>query len=382
MGRERRKNVRAYQRETNRLRVELEERFDSLLREQDDLADLADLVTARSAANEPFHRWMAYRQGFAPELVRRFLKNSKPESGPVLDPFAGSGTVAIECARAGRTACSIDAMPTLAHSLASRFLREVPAWPDMSMTADMGGLWAAAVHPAHQAAVLLAAARTVDGEGHRRAERLKPAAMVQQILEWMRVDCASPLPPVALVLCADARALPLKPASMGGVLTSPPYLSRYDYARVNEPMERLLGWRTKGALRRTQVRAARNLPTGNAKAPLPEVVAEIEREAATQGGPDRVRTVRGYFSDLARVIDGLADTLQDNAPCWINMAGTDHQRVYIPSDLIVAAIAAERGFRIEGIDIARELRPSGRHLGAMEHVAPRECVIRLRRKRR
>ncbi len=379
MGRERRKNVRAYQRETTQCRVDLEEQFESVLEDDD---DLVHHITARGARDEPFHRWFAYRQGFAPQLVRNFLRDAATTAGPILDPFAGSGTVAIECARLGRASCAVDAMPTLCRIIAARFFREVPAWPDLPPKADLGGLWAAAQHPAHQAAVLLAAARTVDGEGHRRAEKVSAAQQVATILEWMQTDCAKPLEQQALVLNADARDLPLRAAMFGGALTSPPYLSRYDYARVNEPMERLLGLRGKGALRRSQVRAARHLPAGHAQAELPEAVAEIERESAAQGGPARVQVVRGYFSDLARVLEGLASCLQDNAPCWINVAGTDHQRVYVPSDLILAQMAQARGFRVEKICVARMLRRSGRHLGALEHVAPRESVLRLRRRPR
>ena len=34
---------------------------------------LADLVTATALREEPFHRWLSYKQAFAPALVRMFL---------------------------------------------------------------------------------------------------------------------------------------------------------------------------------------------------------------------------------------------------------------------------------------------------------------------
>jgi hypothetical protein len=65
---------------------------------------------------------------------------------------------------------------------------------------------------------------------------------------------------------------------------------------------------------------------------------------------------------------------------WFNIAGTDHQRVYVPSDLVAAALAEERGFKVENIVVARELRDSGRNLGALRGVTPRESVLQLRKR--
>ena len=143
MGRKWGAGVRAYQREHVKAREALEERYEGLL-EADE--SLAELVTGEGAKAEPHHRWLPFRQQFSPGLVRRFLAEAEP-TDPVLDPFSGSGTVAIECARAGRAAIGVEGIPVLAWLTAARF------------------------RPGEDARVLelLATARSVTGEGRAKA---------------------------------------------------------------------------------------------------------------------------------------------------------------------------------------------------------------------
>jgi hypothetical protein len=54
-------------------------------------------------------------------------------------------------------------------------------------------------------------------------------------------DRARPLAASATMVVGDARFLPLVDGCIGGVLTSPPYLSRYDYSRITSVLDRL--WR-------------------------------------------------------------------------------------------------------------------------------------------
>ncbi len=374
MPRQRKGAVRAHQKAAAAVRVELEERFDDLLFED---ADFVPLITAHGARAEPFHRWFRYRQGFAPEFVRRFLTEARLPDGPVLDPFSGSGTVAIECARSGRDAIAVEVLSALAFLTSARMLGAIPDWEGLDPLRDHAQLMREATHPGHKAAVLCAAARTVDGEG-RQKDGVAPD--VRSLLDLMREDSGTTLSGRALVLAADARALPLAEGSIAGVLTSPPYLSRYDYTRINERIQRLHEDGGKGRQRRSQLRASRNIAASRGGTALHPVIDEISREAFERSGPARARQLASYFTDLARVLDELARVMKPKAPCWFNIAGTDHQRVYVPSDLVAAALAEERGFRVEKIIVARALRESGRSLGALTHVAPRESVLFLRRR--
>ena len=371
------KNVRAFQRAEAAEREALEREFAARLVEA---PELEQLVTAKDAREEDFHRWHRYRQGFAPALVRSFLETAFPVGGPILDPFSGSGTVVTECARRRSSAVGVDALASLVAVANARFGEIPPAWPELPETDDPKAMMEAATHPQHRAAVLLAEAGAVDGEG-RRLRGLEPLGeRVRRILTMMAEDLRVPLRGEAKVIHGDARALPFERASIGGILTSPPYLARYDYARINAPLERLLPASPGGApekkalVRSSTERGAK----GPAQSPHPAVAECIER-LTEDGDRDLANVARAYFADMGRAIAECGRVAAPGAPFWLNVAGADLKRVYVPADLILASVAEDSGFEVEEIRVARRLRSQWRRLGDIEESAPREVVILLRK---
>ena len=319
--------------------------------------DLAPLVVAQQAQGEPYHRWLRYRQGFAPELVRRFLQENSVVSGPVLDPFSGSGTVATECGRQGVSAVGLDVVGSLT------FMAHARRGVDEETEA--------------RAAELLAAASGVDGEG--RQKRGGHVVEKDAVLEMMRQDREAHEPPAAgRYVRGDARVLPLDTAAFRGALTSPPYLSRYDYSRVNDPAERL--WSRRGGRRRQrqQLRARAGGARG-AASPVHDAAEEAAARLMEDGRADEARSVRAYFADMDRVFAELARVLRPGAPLWFVVAGSDLKRTYVPGDLICAEMAESHGLRVEAVRVARRLRSTGRSLGGLKDMAPRESVIVARR---
>ena len=79
--------------------------------------ELAKLVTGQTLSTEPFHRWLPYQQAFSPELVRLFLREANPQDvsdeHPLLDPFAGVGTLVVECVRNNIAAVGLEALEPL-----------------------------------------------------------------------------------------------------------------------------------------------------------------------------------------------------------------------------------------------------------------------------
>lgn len=79
-----------------------------------------DLRTARSGTFVdnmalPVHRWFRYSAGFAAEWVEQVLDACRIRRGDiVLDPFAGSGTVAVVCDTLGIRSISVEAHPVVA----------------------------------------------------------------------------------------------------------------------------------------------------------------------------------------------------------------------------------------------------------------------------
>jgi len=372
MKRVKRRMVREKQRAQVELREGLEMRYRRILSRDD---ALAALVVAAGAAKEPFHRWLSYRQGFSPGLVRRFLDEARLPEGPVLDPFSGSGTVVTECAVRGRTGIGSDVVRSLLLQARARFLAPPAPWNDLDLGDSIEKLWSLAADPGQRTAVLLAAAETVDGQGRPRKSALGGAERVGRFTSRMQEDLRHPPRGSGFLIRSDARHIPLADECVAGIITSPPYLSRYDYAAVNKPMETLLG---PGQSAGTQLRAARATAGGKTRRVHP-AAEEAAGLLAKQGDVAGARAIRGYFEDMTRFIQEAFRLLKPGGPAWIIVGGADFNREYIPSDLILAEIAKRTGFELETLVEARRLRPQGRMLGGIPNVAPRESLLGLRR---
>lgn len=319
--------MRADSRDREQAREAIEREHADLL-ETDD--SLAPLVTGEEAAREPWHRWLPYRQKFSPGLVRRFLKGVK---GRVLDPFGGSGTTAIAAAQAGVRAVCVEAVPVLAFLTNARF------------------------------------------EASPRADALFLAAGAEAA--WLAADRAKPLPRLGGAIVGDARRLPFGGAAFGGIVTSPPYLSRYDYVGQAAPLSKIFD-PDRAARRGAQVRAAVGRRTRDSGEPLPAAAEEAARELDAKGARGNGTLVRGYFADLDAFLAEARRVLRKGAPLWLVLGGADLNEEYVPADLIAAELARRRGFELEGISVARRLRPAQRFLGGLRGVSPRESVLRLR----
>lgn len=406
--------------------------------------ELATLVTAQSAQIEPFHRWTRYRQGFSPELVRRFLAEySVPrgdeEAMPILDPFSGSGTVVVECARRRVVARGLDASPALVLLALSRFQAEFVEPPEPASGEEIDHYATRLTHPTQRAALLAAEARRHAGDGRplRAPEPLNKR--LGEVVAMMRDDLRVPLAWSNECCVDDARDInTVDDESVGGMLTSPPYLSRYDYAAITDPLDELarlwdpvarIGARVP-AHPRASIERQPVHPTGDDGA-IPEVDDEsgFDRPEASgdagefgesegldmpeddwepmdgdqsplpvapagphpavteargvlwQAGHRRLaRVVDAYFADMGRLLRAAARVLAPGAPTWIVIGGARLKDIYVPTDLVLAEMAADAGFDVEDVRVARDLSDARRRLGGLTKVAPRESVLVMRRR--
>ena len=356
---------------------------------RDQLAEeprLATLVTGQGNAREPFHRWLPYRQGFSPGLIRLFLSEAGRELGneSLLDPFSGSGTTITECARQRRPAIGVEAIPALAFLGAAKFEQTWPALPAF----DESYTWEAIADrlelPLHRAALMIAHARrhTASGALNRAAPSI--AKSLAAVAEMIREDLCQPLALANESRHGDARELDgIDNESVGGIITSPPYLSRYDYIRTNDPLETVyLHWYGASAdsIRQFQVRATPLRRDGEEPAvPLHPAAAEARDVLAANGHRQQAQAVLDYFTDMRAVLGGAHRVLSTNGPAWFIIGGVRLKDVYLPADLIVADMAREAGFAVEALRVARELNPIRRKFGSAGHLAPRESLIVLRK---
>lgn len=360
---------------------------------------LAPLVTAADAHHEPFHRWLPFRQGFSPGLIRLFLETNPDMAGqsqdaPVLDPFSGSGTTVIECGRRGVAAVGVDLSPALAFLANARFERAFTSFPAIDGVVAWIDLAPRLVEPLHRAALMLAYGRqhTTSGEPNRGAKPIE--AQLTEVIAMIRDDLRKPIPRSNEVIAGDARDLShLDDGSIGGVVTSPPYLSRHDYDRIAAPYHEVwshwYGQSTVTQDSEAHEDASPASSSGVAAHPrarvqpvafneLPPAAAEACETLRAAGEGRLAKVTASYFVDMGRVLDELARVLRPGAPCWIVIGGARLKGVYIPADLIVADLAEARGLHVEEACSARDLIHARRKFGAIGHVGPREMVLALR----
>jgi hypothetical protein len=78
------------------------------------------LVSFQANRNEIGHRWCKYREGFSADLIRYIVEKAGLTHGPILDPFAGSGTTLFVSAELGLDAIGIELLPCSAEIIQLR----------------------------------------------------------------------------------------------------------------------------------------------------------------------------------------------------------------------------------------------------------------------
>lgn len=368
---------------------------------------LATLVTAAGGRREPFHRWIPYKQGFSPGLVRQFLGENPrtPKewaSHPVLDPFSGSATCVVECAGHGVRALGVEAIAALVFLAQAKFERDFPPLPPGARleSRTKASMWQEIADrvelPVHRAALMLAVGRqhTTAGRANRGARPLE--VVLAEVAAMMRDDLFHPLTQLNRVEIGDARRItPIDDGSIGGILTSPPYLSRHNYTQITSPYETVYGYWYHGQECVEQVRAEIRLktvpstltPTLSLKgrgsggiSSRPVAAAEEAAEWLVKIGQAMLASVvREYIEDMTLVLGECHRVLTPDGVCWMVVGGARIRDVYVPSDLMVAEIAEGCGFRVEAIRVARDLVGAARKFGRLGHVAPRESLLVIRR---
>ncbi len=345
---------------------------------------LATLVTAEGARREALHRWLPYKQGFSPGLVRLFLaENSRTPkqwaSHPVLDPFAGTGTCAVECARHGVRAVGVEALPALVFLANAKFEREFPLLPDTSGASIWQEVADRLSLPIHRAAMMLAVGRqhTTAGRANRGARPLGVA--LDEVGMMMRDDLSHPLAVANRIEVGDARRLTtIEDGAIGGIFTSPPYLSRHDYTRIADPYETVYRYWSAGGGGGQQIRASPR--GGKSEASVGVDASEEASDWLVRIGQGKLADMaRGYVEDMTQVLRECHRVLAPGGPCWMVVGGARIKDVYVPSDLIVAELAEGCGLRVEAIRVARDLVGSPRKFGRLGHVAPRESLLVMSR---
>jgi len=209
-------------------------------------------------------------------------------------------------------------------------------------------------------------------------------------LELLQADRPSWGPP-ASVREEDARTVELPPERFSLAITSPPYVNGLDYV-MNYKLEMawlgLVGSYSDLRRLKSDLVACDNVPRHviSTHRPGPEVEGEawltdirrrMGRHLESKGSyrrRDMDRVVAKYFDDLVPVIRRVYRSLRPGGRFVVVNGDSYIAGTYIPSDLIFARLAANVGFEVESVLVARHRR-SGQH----HRFDLRESVLTLRK---
>jgi hypothetical protein len=356
----------------------------------------------------------------------------------VVDPFSGSGTVALETAFAGARAVAIEVNPFLAfvgraklstasvsdvirvaaraYDAAAVGRRESPLigfstfsrdgsekWlfnEDVLQTFESG--WRAVTGHSEAARVtrlaLLRAAMNCcnavrDGKCLRYRKRWREAAHSRasflHVFERQVRDCCDDLamaatPGSARIVRGDARKSVRRLPNFDLCVTSPPYLNSFDYTDVYRP-ELFLGRFVDdmSALRNLRKRTLRShvqtswpMPSETEFGPLyEEVIRELGKKDLWS--PKIPRMVQAYFEDMKVILSDLRRRAKETASVWLVVSTSAYAGVEIPVDLIIAHIGEIVGWRLREVGVLRRLRSSGQHWSKSAVALPplRESIV-------
>lgn len=197
----------------------------------------------------------------------------------------------------------------------------------------------------------------------------------------------------------DASCLDLMPtlsaATYDGIMTSPPYCNRYDYTRTYALELALLGTDERGisTLRQemlscTVENRSKDLLQINPdwqkaiavadNQPLLQSILEYLADQKNQGLLNNngiPRMVRGYFYEMACVIQECARVLKPNAPLFMVNDNVRYAGARISVDMILSDFAEKLGFSVENILVLPGVKGnSSQQMGEHGREPLRKCV--------
>lgn len=408
--------------------------------------DFGKLVTYVTNKNEPVYGWFRYKEGFSRRLVETMLldKWRLNRDSLIFDPFAGCGTTLLGAQELGFPAIGVDIIPlavfitraklrqdykledleaAASNMLAAEFAPTGEQFPAVKIV-NLGlstetqekalfyRRWIKSVEDAPTRDFLMlallssieeASFTSKDGQFLRLVDR--PPKPIESVLQEKLDQMISDLhrrqvmfadrlasKPRADVFLGDARSLPRSVLESAGqvsaIITSPPYLNRYDYSRTYA-LELCLMYDEHGNpcvenfddlknIRHSLLRShieSRPAPTHSVEvSALNELLLSLRLKDLNN--PRIPIMIEGYFEDMNEAIREMGKMLSPGGLVALVVANARFEGELIPVDLILSEIAESHGLSTqEKIWITRYKGNSSQQMGRYGRVPVRESIV-------
>ena len=390
--------------------------------------DLSLAATARDLKDAPRHRWFYFPHSYSFRLINEVLEHwNFPENGTLVDNFVGSGTTMVTARQRSIAALGFDLSPlavtvtntkvarhkrsqldqTLKRIMQARAEVEIPREKRLlrafteeefreiaTLLGSLEGL-RGSLHDFFLIALLWTArqfSRAVpDGGWFRwrdwpdRSNEIRPA--FQENVETMMADTEAfnwtNTAPMVRATLADARALPIQPGTIDGVITSPPYANRHDYSRVFH-IELLLLGLTEPRVTKLRHESIRS----HVEARTPDGIEIRLKEYST---PDSLQTaldnlpsdadprirplLKGYFEDIYLSLLEVRRILRPGGRVAYVLGNVRHAGVMVPVDEITAELCLQAGLTFDAAWVMRLRGNSAQQMGQYGREPARETIV-------
>jgi hypothetical protein len=415
-------------------RERLEREYAGLLKEA---PQLGNLVSYAGNKHLPILRLYRFKEAFSLPFVNYWLDSFRVTSGDiVLAPFAGMGTTLFGSMLRGISSIGIERLPIAAFVARTlpRFLwlrpgqlwesfeelkMRVDGMPPAEAAVDVNLMkvgfdphvlhrlrqWKAAIDQAAKVVrgplLLLFYASLYDcsygrndGQFVRIRRDKKPlhpdealerrVRMAEEDILRARVIYQVARPGRFMVLEDDARQLASHSLQASIVITSPPYLNRYDYTR-SYCFELCMGFvrnfQELRALRHSLLRSHIESRVDDHESPRIPALQEVLDSLAQKrlNNPKVPDMIRGYFADMSATVRGLAAVVVPGGRVAMVVDNVRFEGEVIPVDLLLCQLAEQVGFTTEQILVCRLKGNSSQQMRRYGRMPVRESVVVWRR---
>ncbi len=380
----------------------------------------------------PVYNWFRYKEGFSRQLVAELVKQFGLEKGDlVLDPFAGCGTTLLTCKELGLRSIGFDVLSISVFVASVKLtdwldldtllaatdkLLSIPFRPPRTSLPDVRIIHLA-FRKETQAQLLFyreeiekfeplvrdflmlgllsilesVSSTSKDGQFLRLVKRnIRPVKDTLRSMLKLMINDLSLRQQVlfkggkakATVFEGDARNQCLPRQLLGkvsAVITSPPYLNRYDYSRTYALELCLLSVkshqemvRVRHSLLRSHIESREQSERALTMPALDEILAGLARQKLNN---ERMPImVQGYFEDMNLVIRNMAGCLKPGGRVALVVANAQFAGESVPTDLMLSELAEGHGFQTEAIWVTRYKGNSSQQMARYGRRPVRESI--------